>query len=90
MKVNEIRKINHFNRKTAKNPSLLTVFSSALANLQDGIQEHQKEESCPILEVQLSRTLFVLIPPDCEDFQRENQPRKGEKQASVFYETRQI
>lgn len=58
MKVNEIRKINHFNKKIAKNPSLFTVLSSSLANLQGGIQEHQKEESCPILEVQLNRTLF--------------------------------
>lgn len=57
MKVNETRKINHFNKKIAKNPSLLSVLSSAFANLQGGIQEHQKEESCAIPEVQLNRTL---------------------------------
>lgn len=58
MKVSETRKINQFNKKIAQNPNLLTQLSSALVNLQGGIQEHQKEESCPILEVKLNRTSF--------------------------------
>lgn len=51
-----LKKRTHSNKKIVKNPSFPTLFPAALEKLQHGIQEHQKED--PIPEVQLNRTSF--------------------------------